>query len=402
MSQVEKRRYPGKKDSLIELGVLQGIVALRRDRERAAPIIEELLGGKRDWSELTASERRLLEGVPLIDVALQKSFDLRYRDPAGMLRLAIKAQVLANGLSPRKYGAKVLADIKARVWTELGNAYRVAEDTLAAEEALAEAADFARRGTGALRVFARISDVAASLFADERSFVEACECLSFVHSAYESLGEFHLAGRALIKRGLFAGREGYPEKAIALLAQGWKKVSPGKDLKLEIAALHGLALNLVDIGEHHAAHAALARLRRLHRRNRSRTTQLRLHWLEGRIASGQGDLGQAEAALQVARLGFQQLKQFRNAALVSLDLALLYAKLGKRLQIRRLAQEMITTFRAYRIAREAIASLLLLRKTCDQDGVSMDLLRGQIETLSLMLAELERRPARGRRGSARG
>jgi hypothetical protein len=58
---------------------------------------------------------------------------------------------------------------------------------------------------------------------------------------------------------------------------------------------------------------------------------------------------------------------------------------------------MITTFRAYRIAREAIASLLLLRKTCDQEGASMDLLRGQIETLSLMLAELERRPARGRR-----
>jgi tetratricopeptide (TPR) repeat protein len=276
----------------------------------------------------------------------------------------------------------------------LANAYRVAEDFPTAEKALGVAASWARRGTGDLSLAARILDFGASLFSDQRCFADAAECLDGVESIYEILGEVYLSARALISRGLFAGRDGQHEKAILLLARGLRRASPGCEPQLELVALQSLALNLVALGDYQAAGALFPRIERLFRRDRGILNSLRLHWLKGRIAVGLGQFGHAESSFQIARLGFRKLDKFADSALVSLDLALLYTRLGRRLEIRRLAEDMITTFRAFRIAREAIASLVLLRKTCDQEGASMDLLRGQIETLSLMLAELERRPAR--------
>ncbi len=77
-------------------------------------------------------------------------------------------------------------------------------------------------------------------------------------------------------------------------------------------------------------------------------------------------------------------------ALVSLDLALLHAAQGKRLATRRLVDEMIGTFRTLRIAREAIASLMLLRRSCEKDGVAPDILCAQIRTIACLVEELQR------------
>ena len=62
----------------------------------------------------------------------------------------------------------------------------------------------------------------------------------------------------------------------------------------------------------------------------------------------------------------------------------------------RLVDEMIGTFRSLGIAREAIASLLLLRRTCEDGGAVPDVLAAQIRTIASLVAELQHHRTRAR------
>ncbi|HEX2224355.1 MAG TPA: tetratricopeptide repeat protein, partial [Thermoanaerobaculia bacterium] len=322
------------------------------------------------------------------------SFALRHSDPAEMIRAAEAARDLLGNIPRSRYGAKVLADLRARVWAELGNAYRVADNLNAAEEALARAIQWARKGTLDLRLQARIGELSASLLSDQRRFPEAVELLDEVRRTYEKVGEDHLADRALIKSGIFTGYDDRPEEAVIRLSRGLCRLEPWADRPLERAAYQSILWHLAEAGWLAAARTILQQRRRFCGRERNRLNELRFYWLEGKIAFGLGDLGKAEASFQVARLGFRRAGKLGDAALVSMDLALLFVQQGRRIETRRLAEEMIATFRSLGIARELLASLALLRKSCADREVSLDVLRGQIQTLATLMAGMPGRAGR--------
>jgi hypothetical protein len=118
----------------------------------------------------------------------------------------------------------------------------------------------------------------------------------------------------------------------------------------------------------------------------------RLRWLEAKIHAGLDDSPRAEAAFQQARAGFAENGQVYPAALVGLDLAALWARQGRVRDVFNLAEEMIVTFRALRIAREAVAALLVLKRACQYGGQVLDLIEIAVD----LLRDLERQPARPR------
>ena len=375
---------------------MRGRLALETERTLAKPLLDELRAGQRKWSTLNAREKRLLEGAPLVDYLLDQSLALRHADPGGMVEFAEAAKLVADRIHPRRYGRRVLADLRARVWTVLGNAHRVADKHSTAETALSQAATWARRGTGSRALFALIEEVAAVLFSDLRRFPESIAMLDRAIAFHSRRCDVQQTGRALISRGLVTGYAGEPELAVAFLVRGLRFIgSDGSESGLRLPAIHALALNLVEAGHYAAARALIAKNERLYRRGGS-LSKLRLHWLKGKIAHGLGELGRAEADFHVARLGFKRVEKDYDAALVSLDLALLYAKQGKRIATLRLVDEMIGTFRSLGIAREAIASLLLLRRTCEDGGAVPDVLAAQIRTIASLVAELQHHRTRAR------
>jgi tetratricopeptide (TPR) repeat protein len=371
---------------------------LKLDGERLAakPLLEELRMGRRRWSELKRGEKRLLEGAPLIDYLLDQSLALRNSDPEGMAEFAKAAKLVADRIHPRRYGRRILADLRARVWAILGNAYRVADKLSAAEAALGQAARSARRGTGSRALSALIEEVAAILYSDLRRFPESMAMLDRTIAYYSRRRDVQQIGRALISRGLITGYASEPELAVVFLTRGLRLIGPlGGGSALHLPAVHALALNLVEAGHCTVARVFLEKNERFYRRG-GRLSKLRLHWLKGKIAHGLGELGRAEADFHVARLGFKRVRQNYDAALVSLDLALLYTKQGKRIATLHVVDEMIGTFRSLGIAREAIASLLLLRRSCDDGGAAPEVLAAQIRTIASLVAELQRHRARAR------
>jgi hypothetical protein len=330
---------------------------------------------------------RRLRGLLRVETLLAAAWDLRYDDPQEMVRVAELALVAAERLEKDRYGRAEIADVRARAWAELANAYRVTEDLSRAEQSMGRSVGWLHGGSGDPWLLARVADLMASLLADQRRFAEAGELLGKVHCFHRRIGDRHLAGRALISRGIFAGYDNQPRLALALLVQGLELIDVDQDTRLAASAVHAILINLVECGRYRQARIQLWRSRPLLVRQGG-PLSLRLQWLEGKIHAGLGDLARAEREFLATRAGFAAADSPYNAALAALDLAAVWLRQGKTVQVRELVEEMIATFRALRIAREAVAALLILREACDRDEATLD----RVRTVAMLLTELERQP----------
>ncbi len=64
-----------------------------------------------------------------------------------------------------------------------------------------------------------------------------------------------------------------------------------------------------------------------------------------------------------------------DVALVSLEMAILYAGLGRTEQVKTLARHMTPIFQAHSIHREALAALTLFRQAAERERVTAELAR---------------------------
>jgi tetratricopeptide (TPR) repeat protein len=220
-----------------------------------------------------------------------------------------------------------------------------------------------------------------------RHFQEAASLLEQSNDLYALCGDSAGVERSLLNLSHVLTQANEPERAVIAYLRVLRQLSP--DSTHLLTSVHGLTLNLVESGNPEVAQSVLHRYRRLYRRS-GRLNGYRLFWLEGKIAIGLQEFGKAEAKLNTARLAFLHVKKTYDAALVSLDLAWLYAKEGRRSQVAWLADQMLHTFRTLGIARESIASLLLLKKSCEQQR-PIEALCGQIEALAKLMPELRQK-----------
>jgi hypothetical protein len=284
-----------------------------------------------------------------------------------MVLLAERASAIAADLDPLAYGPELTADLRARCFAELGNAYRVADDVEAAERALRRAGEESAQGTQDSLLLARIMDLTASLRGAQRRFGEALELLDAVYQLYERHGDRHNAGRALISKGLYTGYDNDPEEAVRLLSVGLTLIHPASDPKLVISAVHNLITFLADGGRFREAQRLLRRTRPYYYAEGDHLNLIKLRWLEGKIAAGLGRLPSAERSLLQARQELEGAGLYYHAAVASLDLAAVWLSQGKSAETRALVENLVATFRARRIARESLAALVLLKEALDLD-----------------------------------
>jgi tetratricopeptide (TPR) repeat protein len=360
-------------------------------RQEAVAILTSLLSGERSWAKLSGLEMATLRGLPRVKVLLEAGRSLRYQDPQATLSFASLARHAAERLSPKQFGDKQVADLRALAWAELANAYRICDDLSAASQAMNRAIYWSHRGSRSSLLLARIADLLASLLGAQRRIHEALELLFLVFKAHQRDGRHHLAGRTLFSAGNMTALEGAPDQGILLMHRALGLLDQERDPVLVAHLLLSMIMYLADLGRFRSARRHLWRCRHLFVEYGSEVDQLRVHWLEARIYAGLGDFSRSEAAFQATRQGFADHGQVYPAALAGLDLAALWARQGRHGEIHSLAQEMIATFRALRIAREAIVTLLILQKACLNGGGQ---LLEIIEMVMTFLKDLERQPAK--------
>ncbi len=376
-------------DEVVARAVARASVTARAGTGAVA-ILTSLLSGERSWNDLSTPEIASLRGLPRVQALLEAGRSLRHHDPQATLRFAKLARYAADRLSLKDFGAQAVADVRALAWAELGNAYRICDDLACASRAMNRAVHWLRRGSQSDLLLARIADLLASLLGAQHRFPEACQLLLLVYSTNEA-GRPHLAGRALFSAGTMAAKDGFQGKALLLMRRGLDLLDHERDPVLVSQLLLGMISCLTELGRFRTARRLLWRCRHLFTESGNELDLVRLRWQEGRIYAGLSDYPRAELAFQETRAGFAKHEQVYSAAIAGLDLATLWAQQGRLDEIQTLAQEMIATFRALRIAREAIVTLLILQRACiNGSGQLLEI----IEMVVTFLKDLERQPAK--------
>lgn len=328
------------------------LTSARRDRRGIGGALEQD-GGRPSWS--------------VVEALLELSYEARYRDPREMLQHAFTAEYASRNLDPRQYPPALIADFQARALAELGNAHRVNDDFEAAEDAFAQAIDRFDQGTGDALLLARLLDLEASLRRAQRRLPEAIELLKNVAALYEQIGERHLAGRALIKRGINTYYDARPQEAVGFLRKGLKMIDPVRDPRLFLTSQQNLLLALVDAGDFQEARQLLLKGDLRRKLAGEPLNLLKLRWTEGKIHAGQDKLWRAETILLEVREGFFEREMEYDAALVGLELIEVRLQMGRRGEVAELAQEILETFEDLGVELEALKAMRYLAEACWAD-----------------------------------
>lgn len=350
-------------------------VAFAAERSAAPALLAELsaLPFERQWAAVTSEAR--FQTWALCDLLLDASREWGFKDPGRALELAELGAAVAAQLNRQTYGDIRVNDLSARAWATLANAERIRSDFRAAERGFARAERLLQAGTGDPLEKARVLLLKASLRGNQGRFEETFRLLDRVAKLARRNGDGHLGGKAKITRGFFAGLAGRADEAIPLLEEGLREVDAKAEPRLVVAARHNLILHLNDGGRHGEALALLAELRPLYAELGDRMNMVRLRWLEGKIEAALGRLATAETLFrQVSRELVEQEIGY-DTALLSLDLAHVYARQGRTAELRRLAEEMIPIFQSRDMHREAVAALIVFQKAAEVERVTLGLVQ---------------------------
>lgn len=313
-----------------------------------------------------------------------ESFDAVVEDPRRAVAMARETVAAAEAIDDGPESAPLRADLRALARGQLGNALRVASDLRAAEAVFDTAFEDADNGTGDPLVRARLLSLAASLRSDQSRFAEAVELAGRAARLYRRLGDDHGYGRTLLKQATFHAYRSDLEAACERLGAAVERIDAGAEPRLAVTAHHNLASYLDRLGR---SDEALDQLAAAETMCTAPLDRLRQRWLRGRIDLHRGEEAAGERALWEVRQGFLDRGIGYDAALVSLELAALYAEQGRHRELRRLADEMVPVFAAQDVHQRAEAALRLCCDAARAETV-------EVELVHRIAAYLER--ARGR------
>jgi tetratricopeptide (TPR) repeat protein len=311
----------------------------------------------------------------LCQLLLQKSREATFSDPTRGVELANLALRVVRHLG-KAYDPSWVMDLRARCFAYLGNARRVLGELRSAEDAFVKAEVCLGRSTsGNLEVQAEILDLKSSLRRAQRRLDEALELVDQALSLYREAGETHGIGKALLQKAKILEETGALAEAIDLLHRITGEIEPAREPQLAAYARFNLLSCLVWAERFNEAEDLLPEIRTASQEAAQPLDLVRLRWIEGLIDLGLGRRGPAEAAFREVRREFLERSMGYDAALVSLDLARLFAQEGCTDDLKRLAAELMPIFESRDVHREAIVALLMFQRACEEERLTVELVQ---------------------------
>jgi tetratricopeptide (TPR) repeat protein len=346
----------------------------RTKLERALSLLDRFPAGLEDES-FPARQAQALHGWPLCEALLRKSYEARFTDPKRMLVLAESAAGVAKHIRVERYPwPGFLADIRARAFADLGNAYRINDRLSEADTAFERARDYLEDGTGDPFLHAHVLDLEASLRRAQRRLEDDIALLDQVSSLYREAGDLHLAGRALISKGLNMHLRGYPRETVRLCEEGLRLLEPERDLQLVKVSQQVLLHARIDCGEYRQASQLLLQSGLREAFAAEPLNLVKLQWMEGKIHAGLGRPSRAERAFSEARRELIKRGQVYDAAMVSLELAALWLRQSRASEVQDLAEEIYATFEDLGIQTEAARALQFIHEACRMQAVTVSMI----------------------------
>ena len=358
--------------------------------DHAAALLAEILGQTRPDRQRLLEEQPRFRALKLCDLLLTRSREAGFTDPAAAVELAELAIVVSDRLDAEHYGERLVEDARARAWGHLANSLRISSDLRRAAEALRIAEDHHRRAGEDAYTGAEILGFKASLRNAQGRYEEAAALLDPSIKLYHEARDRHREGKTLILKGTSLSYAGRHTQAIRLVRRGLGKIDIFEEPRLLVSARHNLIGYLNEVGRHEEAMRALAETRGLYLQLGERTPLARLRWLEGKILRNLGRPDEAEVAFREVRDELVRMRLGLDAALVSLDLAMIFLERGQTAELKQLAAEMIPLFESRDDHQKALAAFLLFQKAADAEQVTLGLLHELASSVELARRKVER------------
>jgi tetratricopeptide (TPR) repeat protein len=267
------------------------------------------------------------------------------------------------------------------VWAFVANSRRVQGDLPGAEQAFRRSdrlwAAGADANTGLLDA-SRLLDLKASLLRQQGRYEEALSLLSQAFSACHSA---EARARILIKKATTLTKRGNHEEAIAALTEAEPMSAGAKDPRLSWLVRFSMTGALWHLARYKEAEALLPEVRETAVRLGNQLDLFRVLWLAGRIAAGMGRREEALAALEQVQRYFTVNRIAFDAALASLEVAVLYLEEGRTAEVKKLAEEMYWIFKSQEVTEEVLEALRLFCEAAKQEEATAELARRVVEFL---------------------
>jgi len=293
-----------------------------------------------------------------------------------LARLGLRAAELAPGSEPWR------SRLLGWAWAFVANARRVHGDLPGAEEGFLRSDRLLEAGALSdpdLLDATRPLDMKASLRRYQGRFDEA---LTLLDQALKANGSREARGRILINKANTLELMGDCARAIKELRQAELLLKSSQNDRLVLVVQHSLAHSLWQLGRYEEAEALLPEARRRAIGTGNELDLVRVLWVEGGVAAGLGRREQALAALGQARRYFNAHRIAYDAALASLELAVLYLEEGRAGEVKRLAEEMYWIFKDQGVRQEASAALQLFYEAARKEEATAELARRLVEYLT--------------------
>ncbi|HEX4964390.1 MAG TPA: hypothetical protein VF173_26470 [Thermoanaerobaculia bacterium] len=328
-----------------------------------------------------------LEGLGVYEALLARSWAVRYDDPREMCHLANLAVEMCDSFEQEAFSACRVADLRARAWGELANAYRVANRYREAETAFGKAFEWYQLGSSDRSLRMRLLDLQASLFGTLREFSLALQSLTTLAEMYQADGDLHLAGKALIAKALYTFYWGDVDKACQEVGEGLSLINPDRDPTLALVAAFDQILFLVESGRFKQAKRAIFE-NRSWLKSPGKLAGLKLRWIEGRISYGLLELASAEIAISEAKEGFAKAEMPFACALSGLDLALTLLRQGRQAEAVHHGLEAATLFSSLSLHREILGTAVLLDGAFRAQTTNLELIEASVKYLRKKMIEM--------------
>jgi tetratricopeptide (TPR) repeat protein len=332
---------------LLALGA--GAESDRRQTAALASRIEEVDG---------AEARRLAADLPprrgraLARRLIDRCRELRRTDPDRIERLAALAVEVGERAGDRA--------LSAEAWAELGNARRIAGDLKAAERALDEARRRLLGAPAGRPARAEVLVLRGALANDQRRFDDARRSLRRAARLYALEGDRVGVARSLLQLSQAFGESNEPRRGVPAAAGALELLDAPAQAELRWISVHTLIFLVDQAGDPAAAKALLDTAAELIERRSTPRDRLRTDWLRARVERDLGNDDDAAALLVDVRRRFLEADLLYDWALVSLDLASVYARQRRRRELAELATRAREVFDRLGVHRESLASLGML------------------------------------------
>lgn len=356
--------------------------AAELERRRARRELAELRALPPDQRERRiAKARTRFRSRHLAELLIEASRQTVRQDPEEAIALVELVPLVLARLVDRAERAAAPA-LAVRALTYRANALRIGGDLSAADRTFATIRErLAATALDDTALHAQVCSLESSLRRDQRRFDEA-EALSERAVLLARLGrDGDALAHNLIQRAEIARHREDTATAVDCLREALALVEESGDQHLLACAVGTLTLLECDRGDHATADALLRRHRELLVADGSSWSLIRVSYLEGRIAHGLGHLAEAEERLLAAhRLCVAQELDF-DAAMMALELAVLYGEQGRFSEVRQLARRIQPSLSAREVHRDATAALLLFQQAAAAERLTVEAIRSVRDVL---------------------